>query len=365
MLLGQSIVLWYGSVVELSLEDFCRLYCFMVAFDRDWGKHYALFLTGRQDVLHERDVLLQLLRFKYKGKMVSAHLDSSGSANTRGNIGLADLVKYGYMTRCTDVRDKIYAFLSLAEDTGKYNIVPDYGKSPADLFFDFLTASYKTEKFWDKADRYLLARRDLFAETLRIQLDCTHADLFSSARFTDIGHTGYQSNGSYDALKSKISWVLRKHIRESPEQNSSQPMILTGPLLEPRRHVDQKLQRYHVSFVMAVLVARNRTQPAHDKNSDLIIHELEYEDVFIAWVHHPPSYHPPVVLYLLGRARDVFDDERTPQEPTDLSVPEGITQYVLDDRLFVYPAPSSLSRTAQVRDCWPDIVQRSLPKVHR
>jgi hypothetical protein len=28
--------------------------------------------------------------------------------------------------------------LSLAKNTGKYGIVPDYGKNPADLFFDFV-----------------------------------------------------------------------------------------------------------------------------------------------------------------------------------------------------------------------------------
>jgi hypothetical protein len=68
VLLGQPVVLWYGSLGELSLEDFGRVYCFMIEFDRLWGQDHKLFRTGRRDVLKGREVLRQLLTLKYSGR---------------------------------------------------------------------------------------------------------------------------------------------------------------------------------------------------------------------------------------------------------------------------------------------------------
>ncbi|MCJ1288287.1 hypothetical protein MMC26_007642 [Xylographa opegraphella] len=69
-----------------------------------------------------------------------------GRHETTGNVGysMRELMTMFQQTRCTDPRDKVYAFLSLAIDAKSVGVQPDYSKSVRDLCAD-LHRAYRYE----------------------------------------------------------------------------------------------------------------------------------------------------------------------------------------------------------------------------
>jgi len=350
--LGRNPILWYGSTGQLSLENFCRIYRFIVNFNHFWGPTHNLVWKESTEFNVRRQVLQHVLNLKYRGHL---ELFFEGEAIFkdrmnffRGDVWpdasaddarLSHLVEHASQTRCFDVRDKIYAFLNLALDREKYTIVIDYGKAPADLYFDFFIATNHRNAKWANP----------YAEALMRDLECTYVDLLLSARFRNTENTVSIATDPFALLKSRFSWVLQEYALGVPKSSSDYPVVLLGPVLESNPSGRGELRVFSVPYFMAALAAEGQGQKAPPLFRPLI-DDLKVLDVSIIYRH------PPVALYNLGRATDSPQIECTHQETTTLTVPKGITKCILDECLLWTPNLPYW----QVKHNWAEIVQRSI-----
>ncbi|KAF2028766.1 hypothetical protein EK21DRAFT_90430 [Setomelanomma holmii] len=92
-----------------------------------------------------------------------------------GYFTLEFLVRSCSYMRCTDIRDRIYALLSLLgpQASGQFGIVPDYTKSASELFSDLITLH--RQLYSAKIKSFVNGRRD-WAFDLRSILQLSDSD---------------------------------------------------------------------------------------------------------------------------------------------------------------------------------------------
>ena len=135
VVLGQEVFLWYGSGAELSLENLARIYTALVSIQDYELEEYKLILASSREAFDTGNYFNNLLKYRYVDP-TSGNYDRT---TERKSLNL--LLEETSTTICTDVRDKIYAFLNMASDSDQYRLTPDYGKPPVDLWYDFMIAA--------------------------------------------------------------------------------------------------------------------------------------------------------------------------------------------------------------------------------
>ena len=108
--------------------------------------------------------------------------------------------------QCSDSRDSVYAILSLVEgkQSERNRIIPNYAKSPADVFFDI---------FLGIDDQWSL-EGGLRQQSVRQALDCTYEDLILASRFRLLAREQPQLNNYLSTLIPKlvqgmVEWATR------------------------------------------------------------------------------------------------------------------------------------------------------------
>lgn len=224
VLLAQDVVVWCGIAGEINLITFNRIYCLLIRFDEAWNQVASY---QSQPAFRYNTNISRLLRFKYRDKIV----EMSGNSLT-----LRDLLEYSLETRCSDPRDRVFAFLSLANDTEKYGIVPDYRKPPSELFFDLLIRRYKA--VFDNTTIGLgqgpdAVKLNATAEIMRIALGCTYTDLLTSSQFLCVGSARH--GGSNPCIGTGLAKTLRRHEEDSDFIGSEKAFfqVFLGPRYDP------------------------------------------------------------------------------------------------------------------------------------
>jgi Heterokaryon incompatibility protein (HET) len=67
-----------------------------------------------------------------------------------GHAKLSEILQSHKYSKCTEIRDKVYALLNLVD--GQFRIAVDYSKAPQDIFFEVLTKAVETEPESSKDD---------------------------------------------------------------------------------------------------------------------------------------------------------------------------------------------------------------------
>ena len=193
--------------------------------------------------------LNRFLKFRYEEPI-------SGNYNRKtGREPLRDLLEETSTTLSSDVRDKIYAFLNLASDNDQYGITPDYGKPPADLFYDLMIAANNLDQLFTRVFRELgftrLSSDNVFASMLGINLHLTYADLFASSQPKALDRSALKSSDTYSELKADLVWVLHKERVEA----RLFPVILIGPILDMNSSPDnwKGIAKQSVELVLAAI----------------------------------------------------------------------------------------------------------------
>ena len=336
VILGQQVFLWYGSAGELNLDNVARIYTFLAILRHADQNRYKPLLAGLRELFEKGHYFNRFLKLRYEDPF-------NGKYNRRTvREPLRDLLEETSTTFCSDVRDKIYAFLNLALDRDRYGITPDYSKPPADLFYDLIIISHNSQRFYE------YNHTDFeFCRTLRSSLHLSYVELIASSRPVDLGGSALKSIDAYSGLKAKLAWLLQKGAVSPPS-----PVILVGPLFKMNSTSDnrQSIAKHSVEQFLAALTAGLRWPKVklhEDSNFHKLLCRLETEDVFITFCQDAP-----VALYHLGQAKDPLPTVCVQQKVSAALAPRGIARYILDQVLVDKDGTLTME--------WNEIVQRSI-----
>lgn len=162
-ILGEQAKEWKGKRADMSFpsEEDPRWTALHEFFQRPWPSRVwivqesllsqspPILLCGRREVCWDLVVELVLLAHDGHFPFVIRHIDTDSASSllwlgelraaianssTRKDMNLVDLLRACRARRCADARDKIFAVLSLASDTGQLRIRADYNLSKQELF---------------------------------------------------------------------------------------------------------------------------------------------------------------------------------------------------------------------------------------
>jgi hypothetical protein len=347
VLLGQQVFLWYGSAGELSLDNFARIYTFFVMLRRSEQYRDKPLLADLGEAFEKRHYLNRFLKFRYKEPI-------EGNYDRRtGRESLRDLLEETSTTLCSDVRDRIYAFLNLASDSDRYGITPDYGKPPADLFYDLMIAANNLDqlsaRIFRGPDYTRLYSDSFFASRLGINLHLTYADLFASSQPKALDESALKIPNAYSELKADLAWVIHAEGVEARHF----PVILVGPILDMNSSPDnwKGIAKQSVELVLASLTAKLREPKLTLRQNSTfhkLLYRLETEDVFVTFCKEAP-----VSLYHLVHAKEPLPGTCMQQKVSASSKPQGIAKYILDQVL--------VNENYTLMKNWNETVQRSFP----
>lgn len=131
LLLAQHVQVYYGLKGILSLESIHAWRANVIKLINSRGRAHQMYQQS-VDIVDPKSPSNKILDCKCpsrEGDWFQGELRSRQAAN---------LIAHFIDTQCTDPRDKIYAFLGLAQDQDSYGVVADYTKSAVDLFVEIL-----------------------------------------------------------------------------------------------------------------------------------------------------------------------------------------------------------------------------------
>jgi hypothetical protein len=338
VVLGQQVYLWYGSAGELNLDIIARIHTFLIKIYEIEHCAYKPLIAWNRDAFDREHCFNKLLKLKYMDL-------ESGSLQKSGREPLQRLLQETSTTLCSDIRDKVYAFLNLASDSDRYGITPDYGKKPADLFHDLMTAEYNQTQFYEGGYFY----GSIPGISLRRTLHLSYADLCANSRPKTLDESACKGFDTYAGLQANLIWILQ---REEPEPRS--PVILVGSLFTVPRPVKYNDTAVcSVEYFLAALAAGLRGQRAElRQKSDFekLLSRAETQDVFITF-----SQEAPVALYHFGHAEGLLPTDCMQKKANASVAAQGIVRYILDQDL-----PTWYTNSDSLTKKWNETVQRSL-----
>ena len=337
VVLGQQVFLWYGSAGELSLDNFARIHTFLIKIYNIEQCAYKPLIAWNRDAFDRGHCFNKLLKFKYVDPENGSYERKSGREPLQG------LLQGTSTTLCSDIRDKVYAFLNLASDSDRYGITPDYGKKPADLFYDLMTAEYNQRSSYEGG--YFLGR--IPGILLRKNLHLSYADLRATSRPKTLDESACKGFDTYARLQANLIWILQE---EGAEPRS--PYIFVGSIsIVPRPLNYNDAAVYSVEYFLAALAAGLRGQRAElRQNSEFeqLLGRAETQDVFITF-----RQEAPVALYHFGHVEGLLPTDCIQQRAKASVAAQGIVKYMLDQVL--------VNEYYTLTKNWNEIVQRSLP----
>lgn len=338
VVLAHDVVLWYGIVDEINLKIINHIYWVLLELDNAWNYQIA---DPVRPAYQDTNMLERLLRLKYEPGTFH-RLEKA----TLTNKSLEGLIDYSVRTRCSDTRDRIFAFLSLADDNHVYRIVPNYGRDPADLFYDILIRHSEADLY----DCQKYPRLNAFAETVRSALGCTYADLLASSQFQCIQTAPLGGSNPFVGLLPKLLSILREHTTDSDESGSALLQVIVGPARGPliisatttTKGVLKDFRIYSLALFLIWLVLKHRAlciQRPHPR----------------AYTRTSPEYHQlPVNLHVHEPRKAFGKDMGFPASEVrgPMSDEEMNRRYMLNTRVW-----TQMELRGAIRDTWSNIAK--------